>query len=128
MQRLMISARLHPFCIRPLIIQIPNYRSRPWGLFVVNAERISFLPHVSVMMRNDVVLVQGAFLDVGDESFPYARCSFRLKLVGVVVPIVETAYNRNFARIGGPYGKVRVFLGGWGLPCAKTSLGKSDRD
>ena len=54
-----------------------------------HAKRIGFLAHVSLIVGNDVVLVQRAFADSGHKSFPDAGTPARLQRMRLRVPAIE---------------------------------------
>src|SRR5215470_2363519 len=56
-KRLMICSRINPFGVAPLIFEVPNYRRSSWRLLVINAEGISLVGYVILIVRNDVKLV-----------------------------------------------------------------------
>ena len=51
-----------------------------------HAERIGFLADVSLIVGNDVVLVQRAFADSGHKAFPDAGTSARLAADEIACP------------------------------------------
>ena len=102
-QRISAFAILHPLMIRPLIVEIPNYRSGTRRLLVEKSEWICLVDHMSVMPRNDVILIQRTFGDAGDEVLPDTGILTRAQRMRIFVPIVEASHHRHGPRIGGPY-------------------------
>src|SRR5213592_3345439 len=105
MQRLPTAARFHPLAIRPFVIQVPHYRRGSRWLLVVHAEGIGLVADVSLMMGNDVELVERTLFDARNKAFPDSRGSFGFQLVRIVVPVVEASGDRNLAGIGSPDAK-----------------------
>ena len=62
----------HPFLILPLIIRIPDNRSRIGGYFPEKRKRVAFF-QVAAVLRMNVILVQLALAQARDEAFPDAR-------------------------------------------------------
>ena len=54
-----------------------------------NSKRIGLVADVSLVVRNDVILVQRAFADSGNKSFPDAGTPARLQRMGLRIPAVE---------------------------------------
>ena len=72
LQRIPLRPGFHPLLIGPLVVEVPDHRGGARRLLVKNAERIGLLAHVSLIVGNDVVLVERALADSGDEAFPDA--------------------------------------------------------
>ncbi len=69
---------------------------------MINAEGISLVPDMPVVVRGDVKLVKRTLADGGNEPFPDTRAAFRLQTVRVAVPVVEIPNHRNFLRVRRP--------------------------
>ena len=79
----------------PLVFEIPNHGCRTRRLLVQDAKRIGFIDDIAVVMRNDVELIQRAFADAGQKSFPDTGTAASLKRMGSRVPSDEAAYYRD---------------------------------
>ena len=75
-----------------------------------NAERIGLLAHMSLIVRNDVVLVQRAFADAGNKPFPDTRTAARQQRMRLRVPAVEIADHGNRAGVRRPNSEVGARL------------------
>ena len=75
-----------------------------------NAERIGFLAHVSLIVGNDVVLVECAFADSGHKAFPDTGTGARSQRMRLRVPAIEVADHGNRAGVRRPHSKVGAWL------------------
>ena len=73
LQRFPLCPGFHPLLISPLVFQLPHYRGGTRRLLMKNAEGIGLLAHVSLIVRNDVVLVQRPLADSRHKTFPDTR-------------------------------------------------------
>src|SRR5208282_4079246 len=67
------------------------------------SERVGLVDHVSVMPRDDVILVNGAFGDPGNKFLPNARTLTRAQGMRILVPVIEAAHHGYGAGIGRPH-------------------------
>ncbi len=110
LQRISFPARFHPLLVGPLVVEIPDDRSRTRRLFVKHAKRVGFLADVSLIVGNDVVLVQRALADSGHKAFPDTGTPACLKQMRLCVPAIEIADDRNRTGVGCPHPKVCSWL------------------
>ena len=90
---------------------------------MVDAEGVSLVPDMPVVVRNNVVLVERALADDGNKTFPDSRAAARFEQMGVIVPSIEIADDRNLSRIRCPYSKIRSRLAiNGGEPCAELVI------
>ena len=75
-----------------------------------DAKRIGFIDDIAVVMRNDVELIQRAFADAGQKSFPDTGTAARLKGMRSWVPSIEAAYYGHGTRIRRPNSEAGSWL------------------
>src|SRR5579862_3333405 len=73
MQRILFHPLLQPLAITPLIVEVPDHRSRTRRFFMQQPKRIRLVDDISVMMRNNVEFVNRTLTYSGDKAFPYSR-------------------------------------------------------
>src|SRR5579864_1545102 len=81
-------------------------------------ERIGFIDLIPVVPRCDVILVNRTLVDAGNETFPNARILTRVQRMGIFVPAVEVADDRDGAGIRGPDTEVST-----GVPVDRSEMG-----
>src|SRR6476620_8799 len=110
MHGLLMNTARHPRTISPVVIQIPDNRCCPWRMFVHDSNRICFISYVSVVLRDNMELVQRALAKTRQKSFPDAGISARSQPVRVSIPTVEISNDRNFTRVRSPHAKAGALL------------------
>jgi hypothetical protein len=100
--RALRAALLHPVAVVPGVVEVPHGRGRARRFLLVKAQRVGLVGAIAVLMRFDVVLVQGALADAGNESFPDSGTAARAQRVRLRMPMIEVADHRHFARVWRP--------------------------
>ncbi len=96
----------HPVLVVPGIIrQAADDRGRAGRLFMQEAHRVGLQRHPFAMGADDLVFVQFAHRQAGDEQFPQARSQAPAHGMAAAVPGVEIAHHADPPRIGRPDGK-----------------------
>ena len=89
------GAGFHPRLVGPLVVEIPHHRRGAWRLLVQHAKGIGFVADVSLVVGNDVILVQRALADSRQKSFPDAGIVPGLQGMRLSVPAVEISDDGN---------------------------------
>jgi hypothetical protein len=108
----MVLALGHPFLIVPSIVEVPNNRCGPGRNLIERGKRVGFVDPIAAHARANVILIQSALADAGNEAFPNAGAGFRRKRLAGLVPIIEIADDRNLFRVGRPDGEVSAAFTG----------------
>jgi len=107
-------AGFHPLLISPGIVEVPNPGGRPGGYFPEKREWVSFVDHVMVVLRDDMVFVESPFADSGNESFPDSRLvPSGAKRTDLRVPFVEIPTTDTRSAFGAQTAKYTP-----SVPCA----------
>ena len=94
---------LHPVLVRPLVFEIPYHRGGAGRLLMQHSEGIRLIDQKSVVLRNDMKLVNGALGDSGDKPLPDAGTLAGVQGMRILIPSVEAADDRYLARIRRPH-------------------------
>jgi len=108
MQRIALRALAEPVCVVPGMFKVPNDRCRARRLLVEKPKRIGLVYAVTVLIRDDVKLIDSSFAGSGNESFPNSGTALRLQRVGIVIPSIETADHVNVPGVGRPDAEYRT--------------------
>ena len=100
-----LAPRRHPIVVAPLVVEVPHDRCRLRRSFVMHPEWIRFIDAIVIEARDDVVLVDRPFREIGNETFPQSRLAAQLELVALGIPIVEVADDAHVNRIRRPDAK-----------------------
>src|SRR5215467_11066142 len=92
----------HPIAVSPGVIEVPDDRGSSWRFFVVLSEGISLIGDMTMMMGDDVILVQRPSLHARHEAFPDSGAAARKQAVSVGIPVVEITHDEHLARIRRP--------------------------
>src|SRR5215468_6280614 len=103
---------LHPVAVVPLVVEIPDNRRGAGRLLVKEAEGVSLVSAVAMVIRLDVKLVERPLAHAGHEAFPDAGTPTRPKYMSLRVPLIERANDGNFACVRSPHTKTRS----WAAP------------
>ncbi len=94
---------LHPLVVAPVVSEVPDEGGGAGRRLPGKREGIALVAAVAVVTGYDVILVQSAVADAGDEPFPDARAVVTDgELMAVVVPAVEVADHRDPGRVRRP--------------------------
>ena len=99
----------HPVLVVPLIIEIPDDRSRMGWRLGMKCKWVRFVDFIAVVTRYHMVFVGIAMPNMWNKALPDARLAARIQLVAGLVPTVKRAHNINLFRIRRPYGEVGAF-------------------
>ena len=109
-QGISVLPLLHPLLIRPLVREIPYDGGGARRFFVKKTEGIRFVDYASVMLRDDMELINGTISDSGNEPLPDAGTSTGAQRMGTVVPSVEAANDCHLARVRSPNAETCALL------------------
>ena len=111
-QRVRLRAPLEPLAIAPRIAEIANHRGGARRLLAAERKRITLINAITVVPREDLILVARPGTHAADESRPDAgRISAHAQGVRLAIPAVEIPDHGDRARVRRPYRKVRPFGG-----------------
>ena len=68
-----------------------------------NSEGIRFVANITLIMRDDVKLIQSPLVHSGQKAFPNARTRTGSQGMRARIPTIEAAHHGNFARIRRPH-------------------------
>src|SRR5690606_22326754 len=105
-RRVLALALAHPLVVAPGVGEVPDDGGGARRLLVAEADGVRLLGAVAVVPGLDVVLVEVALADAGDEALPDPGASARPELVRGAVPAVELAHDGDLFRVGRPDGEV----------------------
>src|SRR5271154_439014 len=98
-----ILAARHPFGIVPgVIVEIGDDRARVGSQLRAESERIGLEREEVSASADNLVLVDGALVELRDEEFPYAGGTAGAHRVYAAVPVIEISHHANAARAGRP--------------------------
>jgi hypothetical protein len=98
-----LRARRHPGGIPPLIRRLPHDRRGARSELVADRVRIGLRDHVAGLLRGEVILVEGALGDAGDEALPDACVADRLERMNPRLPGVPVADHADGRRVRRPH-------------------------
>ena len=109
-QTIFVLSAVHPFFVFPLIVQIPNNRSRLRRMFTIQRKRIGFLRNNPVVVRLDFILIRCAFVHTRNKTFPNARTiPTNVQQMLTLYPIIKIAHHRNRSCRWCPNRKINTF-------------------
>ncbi len=107
-ERVVFGLFLTPRVIAPGVVEVPDDRGRVGRQLPEKGEGVPLVDHVPIVIRDDVVFVDGPFPDLRDEAFPDSRaipaCGQRVSLG---IPLVEVPDDGDLGGVGGPDGEIR---------------------
>ncbi len=77
---------------------------------MVKSEGVSLVHLIIVVVRDDVILVEGTLADAREDTFPDARLAFRLQWMAGFVPAIEIAGKKYSFSVRRPDGKAGLSL------------------
>src|SRR3990172_4182568 len=99
---------LHPGMVFPLIGEVAYDGGRPWRRLPAKGKGVALVSAVTLMARDDMVLVECAGLNTRNEPFPDpGPVPAAAQGMGVLVPAVELADDGHAFGLGRPDGKER---------------------
>ncbi len=98
----------HPFMVFPVIAQIPHPGCLPGRRLGGKGERIGFVDLITLLPGCNVVFVERARADTGDEAFPYPRPVSGIKGHGLLVPAAEIPHDGDPLCVRRPDRKIRA--------------------
>ena len=107
-QLLAQAARGHPLAVGPLVVEVPNHRGGFGRGFLPNAAGVGLVHSVAVLLGADVILVEGAWAQLRDETRPDAGLADGLQRMLRLAPIIEIAHDEHLLGVRRPHGKVRA--------------------
>ena len=100
----------HPLLVFPGIIQVPHDGGGARRAFEKKGKGVRFVNPVAAVARDDVILVQRAFAQPGDQAFPESGLGSLPQGVARLVPLVEIPGYGDLFRIRSPHGKIGPLL------------------
>src|SRR5579875_4158885 len=107
-QAVALAALLHPGPIAPMIIEIPDDGSGARRYLLIEGERIALIDLITVIVRDNMVLVGDAGTDAGKEAAPDAGAALGMKAILALGPAVEIADDGDLFRCRRPHGEMRA--------------------
>ncbi len=104
-----LLARVHPVLVVPAIAAQVAHHARGLGRVLrAEAHRVGLQRQQPAVAGDDLVLVERAFSDIGQEDLPYARGPTAAHRVAPAVPAVEVSHHRDALRVRRPDGEMRA--------------------
>src|SRR5215469_10482298 len=109
-ERIILRPARYPRSVAPCVAsQIPHSRSCLRTDLNRESVRIGLVHLVRTELGFDVIFVNGALADIGNEAFPDPRAAWA-QHVCRRIPAVEISNHRNKPYIGGPHGKMHAVM------------------
>src|SRR6478736_7678117 len=105
-QRIPLMPVLHPGVILPRVFKVPDDRRRFRRNFVKEGKGIGLIDLIVAASCSDMKFIERAFTDTREKPLPNSGVPDRRQGVCSLLPIVKRTDDRNFSRIGRPYGKI----------------------
>ncbi len=105
----------------PFVVEVPDYRGGARWFLVEESYGVGLFNLISELSGIDVELVERAFVDAGDKTFPDSGRASRLELMRLRVPVIEAADHRYVAGVGSPDSEDGA-LGSFGFDDVRAQL------
>src|SRR5690606_5233465 len=105
-RRVLAFALAHPLVVAPGVGEVPDDGGGARRLLVAEPDGVRLLGAVAVVPGLDMVLVEVALADAGDEALPDPGAAARPERVRRAVPAVELAHDGDLFGVGRPDGEI----------------------